>query len=162
MSVAQCQYQLGLWWKQVLAPIAALALVIMIINVAAFQETQTTSLDLVQAPIWRRLYLGPWFHRSGSRSHGVHTGESDSFSQNFVPSAETRETPSVKEGGAADEMPSVVPHQKHDSKGSHGSDHHETTGNEDYNDQKESEAERGGIVATLVERVRQLIGWDST
>lgn len=163
MSAAQCQYQLGLWWKQVLAPIAALALVIMIINVAAFQETQTTSLDLVQAPIWRRLYLGPWFHRSGSRSHAVHTSESDSFSQNFVPgqSPETRETPSVKEGGA-DEMPSVIPHQKHDSKGSHGSDHHETTDNGDYNDQKESEAERGGIVATLVERVRQLIGWDST
>ena len=42
------------WWKQVMAPIAALLLVIMIINVAAFQETRITSLDLVGVPMWKR------------------------------------------------------------------------------------------------------------
>ncbi|KAF9288636.1 hypothetical protein BGZ68_010849 [Mortierella alpina] len=54
LTVEHAQHLVRLWWKQVMAPIVALALVIMIINVAAFQETRTTSLDLVRVPIWKR------------------------------------------------------------------------------------------------------------
>ncbi|KAF9310810.1 hypothetical protein BG003_008078 [Podila horticola] len=43
-----------LWWKQVMAPLAAAALVIMIINVAAFQETGNTGLTLVRFSPWMR------------------------------------------------------------------------------------------------------------
>ncbi|KAG0201289.1 hypothetical protein BGX28_005841 [Mortierella sp. GBA30] len=46
-----------LWWKQVMAPVVALALVIMIINVAAFQDTRTTSLDLVEVSVWRKPFV---------------------------------------------------------------------------------------------------------
>ncbi|KAF9986735.1 hypothetical protein BGZ75_001491 [Mortierella antarctica] len=57
LTIEHVQHLVKLWWKQVMAPIAALALVIMIINVAAFQETRTTSLDLVRVPIWRRSFV---------------------------------------------------------------------------------------------------------
>ncbi|KAF9295021.1 hypothetical protein BGZ74_011008, partial [Mortierella antarctica] len=43
-----------LWWKQVMAPLAAAVLVIMIINVAAFQETGNTGLTLVRFSPWMR------------------------------------------------------------------------------------------------------------
>ncbi|KAF9564005.1 hypothetical protein EC968_004650 [Mortierella alpina] len=56
LTMEHAQHLVRLWWKQVMAPIVALLLVIMIINVAAFQETRTTSLDLVRVPIWRRSF----------------------------------------------------------------------------------------------------------
>ncbi|KAF9963013.1 hypothetical protein BGZ70_007722 [Mortierella alpina] len=57
LTMEHAQHLVKLWWKQIMAPIVALALVIMIINVAAFQETRTTSLDLVRVPIWRRSFV---------------------------------------------------------------------------------------------------------
>ncbi|KAG0075598.1 hypothetical protein BGZ90_009696 [Linnemannia elongata] len=45
------------WWKHVMVVIGAVMLVIMIINVAAFQETGSTSLDLVTMPAWVRPFV---------------------------------------------------------------------------------------------------------
>lgn len=45
------------WWKHVVVVIGAFLLVIMIINVAAFQETGSTSLDLVTMPAWSRPFV---------------------------------------------------------------------------------------------------------
>ncbi|KAG0033694.1 hypothetical protein BGZ81_007692 [Podila clonocystis] len=57
-----------LWWKQVMAPLAAAALVIMIINVAAFQETGNTSLTLVRFSPWMRPFaaIGKFWRDSSS------------------------------------------------------------------------------------------------
>lgn len=45
------------WWKHVMVVVGAVLLVIMIINVAAFQETGSTSLDLVIMPAWVRPFV---------------------------------------------------------------------------------------------------------
>ncbi|KAF9123440.1 hypothetical protein BGW39_008971 [Mortierella sp. 14UC] len=45
------------WRKIVMSVIAALLLVVAIINVAAFQETRSTSLDLVTMPAWSRPFV---------------------------------------------------------------------------------------------------------
>ncbi|KAG0261875.1 hypothetical protein BG011_000572 [Mortierella polycephala] len=62
-----------LWWKQVMAPVVALGLVIMIINVAAFQNTRTTSLDLVGMPMWRRPFavIEQLWQGSGTRARPI-------------------------------------------------------------------------------------------
>ncbi|KAG0044137.1 hypothetical protein BGZ83_010632 [Gryganskiella cystojenkinii] len=59
------------WWKQVMAPLVAFFLVIMIINVAAFQETRITSLDLVGMPAWMKPFakIGRLWHDSGVLHH---------------------------------------------------------------------------------------------
>ncbi|KAF9985794.1 hypothetical protein BGZ65_009878 [Modicella reniformis] len=87
MSLTQLQYQINLWWKQVMAPAVALALVIMIINVAAFQDTQTTSLDPLHIPVWRRPFAAfgrMWHDSSNTRSPVGHSGGLDGVVQNVV------------------------------------------------------------------------------
>ena len=62
------------WWKQVMAPVVALLLVIIIINVAAFQETRITSLDLVGMPAWKRPFarIGQLWYDSGFLQYNHH------------------------------------------------------------------------------------------
>lgn len=68
LSIAGMMTYCRLWWKQVMAPLAAVALVIMIINVAAFQETGNTGLSLVRLSPWMRPFtmIGKLWRDSGS------------------------------------------------------------------------------------------------
>ncbi|KAF9092200.1 hypothetical protein BGX29_010573 [Mortierella sp. GBA35] len=82
------------WWKQVMTLVAALLLVIMIINVAAFQETRSTSLDLVSMPVWKRPFAmisQLWSDSrttSSSSSSSMQDSWQDSWDNGFEDSAE--------------------------------------------------------------------------
>ncbi|KAI1304276.1 hypothetical protein EDD11_005230 [Mortierella claussenii] len=54
LSYENPQDMIRQWWKPVVASVVALLLVIMIANAAAFQETKSTSLDLISVPAWQR------------------------------------------------------------------------------------------------------------
>ncbi|KAF9900109.1 hypothetical protein BX616_002687 [Lobosporangium transversale] len=57
LSFEQVPGMMRKWWKPVMASIAAVMLMIMIANAAAFRETKSTSLDLVGIPAWQRPFV---------------------------------------------------------------------------------------------------------
>ncbi|KAG0370464.1 hypothetical protein BGZ54_006240 [Gamsiella multidivaricata] len=105
LSFAQMQHLVRMWWKQIMAPVAALALVIMIINVAAFQDTKSTSLDLVNIPAWRRPFavIGRLWHDSSvTQRYLTSNGEFDGFMDDLIFS---EKTVTVAEPGPVKTMP---------------------------------------------------------
>ena len=72
------------WWKHLMVVIGAVMLVIMIINVAAFQETGSTSLDLVTMPAWVRPFvIMKRFWMSDSRTSPSSASSSSSSQDNW-------------------------------------------------------------------------------
>ncbi|KAF9411235.1 hypothetical protein BGZ94_001405 [Podila epigama] len=69
LSIERAMQYVWSWWKQVMVLLAAAVLVVMIINVAAFQETKNTSLTLVRfTPGWMRPFkiLGQFWRDAGT------------------------------------------------------------------------------------------------
>ncbi|KAG0299935.1 hypothetical protein BGZ98_009631 [Dissophora globulifera] len=92
LSLDQIPALMTRWWKPVMAVIAALVLAIMIANVAAFQDTKSTSLDLVSTPMWQRPFAAIgrlWRDSTVSQRQGAHRHEwEESFTEeNGVPDA---------------------------------------------------------------------------
>ncbi|KAG0372724.1 hypothetical protein BGX24_012658 [Mortierella sp. AD032] len=69
------------WRRIVMSVIAALLLVLVIINVAAFQETRSTSLDLVIMPAWSRPFVMIKRFWSDSRTSSPSPSSASSGSQ---------------------------------------------------------------------------------
>ncbi|KAG0349090.1 hypothetical protein BG004_001915 [Podila humilis] len=87
LSITKTMAFCRLWWKQIMAPMAAILLVIMIINVAAFQETGNTSLSLVRfAPVWMRPFkvIGQLWRDSSSSSSSSSSSTAGSSSRQFI------------------------------------------------------------------------------
>jgi hypothetical protein len=171
MSFVQVQHMVRLWWKQVVAPIAAIALVIMIINVAAFQETQTTSLDLVRMPVWRRPFaaFGRLWQDSSMRYHSTtdYTSELEATLQDTVAS----ETASAGQGrpeetrwpGEMERGPSSAAQPRFETGHSdipitHREGHFEA-GEESYHGQEDAPSEQGTLAA-IVDYLSRLFGRD--
>ncbi|KAF9110236.1 hypothetical protein BGX27_006628 [Mortierella sp. AM989] len=86
--LAQLQCQIGFLGKNLVVMLAASLLVIMIVNVAHFQDTMSTSLDPVHVPAWQRSFAAIgrlWYDKSSSRQSSQYNDPDIDSNEFFVP-----------------------------------------------------------------------------
>ncbi|KAF9356718.1 hypothetical protein BGX26_004874 [Mortierella sp. AD094] len=91
----QMQCHAGFWWKQLMVILAALLLVIMIINVTNFRDTMSTSLDPVHVPVWQRPFAAIgrlWYDNSRHRQGGQYSEPDRVNNEYFVRDETVAET----------------------------------------------------------------------
>ncbi|KAF9200608.1 hypothetical protein BGZ49_009149 [Haplosporangium sp. Z 27] len=86
--LAQLQCQAGFWWRLPTVILASFLLIVMIINVSNFQDTMSTSLDIVQIPIWQRPFAAIgrlWYENSRHRESGHYSEPDIDIDEFFAP-----------------------------------------------------------------------------
>ncbi|KAF8940262.1 hypothetical protein BGZ58_007153 [Dissophora ornata] len=156
MSTEHVLYLARRWWKPVMSGVAALALVFMIINVAAFQETKSTSLDLVSVPAWRRPFAAfgrLWYDSSVGNRQTVFGSGLDEVSETFDVDDMFAVTASVE---PLQETPVPEPTHGLEVRGPPAASHDDPYEDSDYGKQRDARQEPARFVK-LVQFVKQIV-----